>query len=422
MDQKGKPKELISLLDYLYNLQRLGIKIGLSHTIELLHRCGDPQKNFKSIHIAGTNGKGSTCSMVAEILIAAGYKVGVYSSPHLVKFNERIQVDGKLITDKEIILFIKKYRTDIDKIKSTFFETTTVMAFDHFYNKNIDIAVIETGLGGRLDSTNVISPVITAITSISLDHRGILGSDLESIAKEKGGIIKPGVPVVLGEQEVVVKSILSDISKTNKSKIIKQINPKNIKINNLSTSFILNNKQFIIPLIGKHQARNAALSISIINEFDPRIKAQTIQEGLRKTSWPGRLQKLNNSPDIFYDVAHNVNGINALINTLNTIYKCRPIGLFVLKADKEIEIVLKAIDGKFESLIVTGGKEYGLLEGEQLAEEFNRHRIINIKVENSFNKALDQLINYSRELNIPGVVFGSHYIAKEVFDKFRFLI
>ena len=277
-------------------------------------------------------------------------------------------------------------------------------------------------MGGRLDSTNVISPVITAITSISLDHRGILGSDLESIAKEKGGIIKPGVPVVLGEQEVVVKSILSDISKTNKSKIIKQINPKNIKINNLSTSFILNNKQFIIPLIGKHQARNAALSISIINEFDPGIKAQTIQEGLFKTYWPGRLQKLNNSPDIFYDVAHNVNGINVLINTLNTIYKCRPIGLFVLKGDKEIEIVLKAIDGKFESLIVTGGKEYGLLEGEQLAEEFNRHRIINIKVENSFNKALDQLINYSRELNIPGVVFGSHYIAKEVFDKFRFLI
>ncbi|MBT4784826.1 MAG: bifunctional folylpolyglutamate synthase/dihydrofolate synthase, partial [Candidatus Marinimicrobia bacterium] len=143
-------------LNYLYNLNRLGIKVGLSHTLKLLEICGNPHKNYRSIHVAGTNGKGSTCAMVAEILISAGYKVGVYSSPHLVRFNERIKINNVFIKNDEIALFIKNHKNAIEKIETTFFETTTAMAFKHFAENNIDVAVIETGLGGRLDSTNVI--------------------------------------------------------------------------------------------------------------------------------------------------------------------------------------------------------------------------------------------------------------------------
>ena len=267
MIELNNSRQINSQLNYLYNLNRLGIKVGLSHTLELLEKCGNPHKNYRSIHVAGTNGKGSTCSMVAEILVAAGYKVGVYSSPHLVNFNERIKINNVFISDEDIGLFIKNYKNDIERIESTFFETTTAMAFKYFDEKNIDVAVIETGLGGRLDSTNVLSPEITAITPISLDHREVLGPDIDTITKEKGGIIKPEIPVVLAKQEKVSFLILQKISRSKNSKIITQKNPKNIKITEEGTAFIIKNKLFKTPLIGEHQAFNAALSIKIINHF-----------------------------------------------------------------------------------------------------------------------------------------------------------
>ena len=277
-------RKINSQLNYLYNLNRLGIKVGLSHTLELLEKCGNPHKYYKSIHVAGTNGKGSTCSMVAQILICAGYKVGVYSSPHLVRFNERIKINNVFITDDDISLFIKNHKNDIERIKSTFFETTTAMAFKHFAENNIDVAVIETGLGGRLDSTNVISPSITAITPISLDHREILGPNIETITKEKGGIIKPGIPVILAKQEKVSFSILEKISRSKNSKIISQEIPQNIKIGEEGTAFKIKKKFFKTPLIGGHQALNAALSIEIINHFDPNINNKIIQKGLDRTT------------------------------------------------------------------------------------------------------------------------------------------
>ena len=411
-----------SQLNYLYNLQRLGIKVGLSHTLELLKRCGNPHKHYKSIHVAGTNGKGSTCSMVAEILIKAGYKVGVYSSPHLVRFNERIKINNTFIKDDEITSFIKYHKNDIEIIKATFFETTTAMAFKHFAENNIEVAVIETGLGGRLDSTNVISPIITAITPISMDHREILGPDIETITKEKGGIIKPNVPVVLGKQEEISASILRKISRSKNSSILSQEYPQNIIVSEQGTSFKIKNESFRTPLIGHHQAFNAALSIAIINQFDSKINSKIIQKGLDKTTWPGRLQRMSIKPPIFYDVAHNAKGIDAMLKTITSLYNCSPIGLITLKSDKEINMIAKATNGKFKSLIISGSKKNGLLNGSELAQSFNDLKVSNYCVENSFLQALDDLVKISKELEAPGVIFGSHYIAKEVFDKFGFLI
>ena len=172
------------VLKELFALQRLGIKEGLEHTEELLDNIGNPHSNLKFIHVAGTNGKGSTCAILNKILIEHRMIVGLYTSPHLVRFNERIQVNNEKISDADIVLFMNKYIQQIKNIKTTFFETTTAMAFDYFNNKSVDIAIIETGLGGRLDSTNVISPAVCGISSVSLDHMDILGGTIQKIAKE----------------------------------------------------------------------------------------------------------------------------------------------------------------------------------------------------------------------------------------------
>ena len=422
MPQLSSSTDFTDLLDYLYNLQRLGIKVGLSHTIELLKRCGNPQDTFQSIHVAGTNGKGSTCAMTAAILMAAGYKVGMYSSPHLICFNERIRINDNLITNEQIISFVKDYKQDIDEIKSTFFETTTAMAFQHFSNHKVDVAVIETGLGGRLDSTNIINPTVTAITPISMDHREILGDNIQKIAKEKGGIIKPRVPLVLGPQEDSVNSILFDIATRNESKKIKQVIPNDIKFDASGTVFYYENSRFKTQLIGEHQAFNAALSIAIVSEFNSKINPETIQKGLDTTHWPGRLQKLSDSPSLFYDVAHNSEGINSILSTIHTIYKCKPVGLFVMKGHKETEMIASAIKGRFELLIISGGENYGLMTASQLAKALKENGIDDFTIENSIINAMTQFSNNSKKMNMPGVIFGSHYIAKEVFDKFGFLV
>ena len=183
-----------TILEELYSLQRLGIKIGLEHTFQLLDQIGNPHKKLRLIHVAGTNGKGSTCSILTKILIDHGLKVGLYTSPHLIKFNERIQINNCQISDEYIATFFNENRTKINNIEATFFETTTAMAFNYFQDQAVDYAVIETGIGGRLDSTNVITPKVCGITSISLDHMEILGETIEKIAIEKAGMIKEKVP------------------------------------------------------------------------------------------------------------------------------------------------------------------------------------------------------------------------------------
>ena len=217
-------------LDLLYSLERLGIKMGLEHTEQLLDSMGNPHKRLKFIHIAGTNGKGSTSAHIESVLRSVGKKVGVYTSPHLIKFNERIKVNGVSITDLAINLFLEKNWASIKKINSTFFETTTAMAFDFFYTKEVDIAIIETGLGGRLDSTNIIKPILSVITSVSMDHMEILGKTLEEISFEKAGIIKEGIPLITSRKSKKVNKVLSEKIKGKNTKMIFSKDPIEIKI------------------------------------------------------------------------------------------------------------------------------------------------------------------------------------------------
>ena len=413
-------KKIDEILSYLFDLNRFGIKVGLDHTVELLNRCENPQNNFQSIHIAGTNGKGSICSMVSSILMAAGYKVGLYSSPHLINFNERIRINNICITNNEIVSFIQKKRKDIDEIRATFFETTTAMAFDHFSFNEIDIAIVETGLGGRLDATNVINPIITAITSISLDHIDILGDDIVKIAKEKAGIIKKGIPVVISPQKKSVKSILLKTAIKCNSAVTQINEPPNVSYNKNGTIFKYKNTLYSIPLIGKFQALNALLAIAIVEKINNKITDDTIQKGLSKTIWPGRLQRMSESYPIYYDVAHNQEGICLMLETMKSLYSQKPIGLFVMKGDKELNLISNVLKNKFHTLIVSGGRKFGLLNAYELSKNLNNYNFDEFCVNNDFDKALVDIIELAKQTNKPVIIFGSHYIAKPIFDKFGF--
>ena len=397
----------------------MGIKEGLGHTLDLLMSCGNPHHQLRTIHIAGTNGKGSTSSMLASILRSAGYRVGLYTSPHLIKFNERITINEQLISDDEIILFLDKYHDEIDRIQSTFFETTTVMALNYFYQKKVDIAIIEVGLGGRLDSTNVISPQITAITPISLDHQHILGNDILKIAKEKSGIIKRNTPLVLSNQDQEVHSCIHNIAEKMNSSVIDIGNISDINLTSSGTEFKSKWGKFNSPLIGYHQSQNSTTAIAIAKTFDSKINKQTIQDGLNQTKWKGRLQKISNNLPIYYDVAHNAKGINVTIESIVSIYNSLPHIVISVKGDKDIELISNALIDQYKSLIITGSKQLDLMSANQLFKYFKKNsNHMNIQMVGPLESSFDILIDRVKSSHSPGIIMGSHYLAKAVFDKF----
>ena len=390
--------------------------MGLNHTLSLLKFLKNPQDKFKTIHVAGTNGKGSTAAIIYNILIANGYKVGLYTSPHLINFNERIRVNGVTITDEEIISFMKHVEPAVNEIKSTFFEVTTAMAFYHFNNNDVDIAIIETGLGGRLDSTNVVNPSLTVMTPISLDHRDILGDTIEKIAKEKAGIIKKGVPLVTVNQVNNVSKILEKRVKKKESVMHICPNPESVKLSSDGTSFEVNGNNFNTSLIGKHQAQNATLAIATINLFNSDIPYEIIDKGLRNVYWPGRLQLV--SDKIYYDVAHNEDGIKSVLNNLKRMFPTSKLyGLLCLKGDKEIDCIAESIKSQFEMLFVSTSKDGLLMEPERLSRELH-----NLKVDNFPSSDISSSISKIKELRKPDgviLIFGSHYIANEIFSEFE---
>ena len=381
--------------------------------------CGNPHHQLRTIHIAGTNGKGSTSSMLASILRSAGYRVGLYTSPHLIRFNERITINEQLISDDEIILFLDKYHDEIDRIQSTFFETTTVMALNYFYQKKVDIAIIEVGLGGRLDSTNVISPQITAITPISLDHQHILGNDILKIAKEKSGIIKRNTPLVLSNQDQEVHSCIHNIAEKMNSSVIDIGNISDINLTSSGTEFKSKWGKFNSPLIGYHQSQNSTTAIAIAKTFDSKINKQTIQDGLNQTKWKGRLQKISNKLPIYYDVAHNAKGINVTIESIVSIYNSLPHIVISIKGDKDIELISNALIDQYKSLIITGSKQLDLMSANQLFKYFKKNsNHMNIQMVDPLENSFDILIDRVKSSHNPGIIMGSHYLAKAVFDKF----
>ena len=306
-------------IEYLYNLQKYSIKFGLSKTSNLMKAFGNPHKDRKYIHIAGTNGKGSVATFVASILKHAGIKVGFYSSPHLVRFTERFRINDKEISREKAAGLIDELKgAVVSKSPPTFFEATTAMAFLYFARENTDIDIMEVGMGGHLDATNIITPLISVITNISMEHQFFLGSRLLDIAGEKGGIIKEGVDLVTGATQPSVISLFKSICRGKRAPMWRA----GTDISYLTTDYGFHYKgikrrfnRLQLGLKGKFQVRNAALALAVIELLEKkgfRISSGDIQEGLKNSAWPGRMQIVAENPTVLLDGAHNPAAIRAL--------------------------------------------------------------------------------------------------------------
>ncbi|WP_316848536.1 folylpolyglutamate synthase/dihydrofolate synthase family protein [Pedobacter psychrodurus] len=351
-------------LDFLYSKLPMFTRVGasafkkdLTNTIILCEALNNPQDKFKSIHVAGTNGKGSTSHMLAAVLQAQGYKTGLYTSPHLKDFRERIRINGKMMGKTEVVSFVKEQQQLIIKTEPSFFEVTVAMAFDHFAKHQVDVAVIEVGLGGRLDSTNIITPQISVITNISLDHMNMLGNTLAEIAGEKAGIIKKNIPVVIGETQTQSAPVFINKAKEEHAPIIfadAVLKAQDFKIRNtkLSLSVYQNGKikykNMQSDLTGVYQHKNILTvleTLAVLNEkTDIKTDQEAIYKGLsqvkKQTGLQGRWQTLGKNPLVICDTGHNEAGISEVIKNINqTPYQNLHI-VFGMVNDKDISKVL----------------------------------------------------------------------------------
>jgi dihydrofolate synthase / folylpolyglutamate synthase len=351
-------------LNKLYSLHAFGVKLGLENISNFLELLDNPQKKFKAIHIAGSNGKGSTASFIASILMELGYKTGLYTSPHFIRFNERVRINNTEIPDTFISKFLNEWFHHIEKNKITFFEATTAMAFAYFAESKLDFAVIETGLGGRLDATNVLSPICEVITSISYEHTEILGNTLEQIAYEKGEIIKINTKVFIGNLPPATESVIRKKCEQTGSELFKvedyikkNVNEKNNSVNLSFGNLHLNDKN--VPLKGIYQKYNAALASLTINKTLDVNDFTSIEKGVKNvvknTSIKGRFEFYKNNPDIIFDSSHNPESILNFINEFSKIsgkYKNKSL-LYGAMKDKAIEEILKIMKDKFDDVYIT---------------------------------------------------------------------
>ena len=402
-------------LEFLYGLHNRGIKLGLKNINSFLKICGDPHKKIKTIHLAGTNGKGSTSSIIAKILQNNGYKVGLYTSPHLINFNERIRIDGIPISDEKIIKFIESHKQTLIDSSITFFEATTALAFQHFADQKVDIAIVETGLGGRLDSTNVLTPIQTIITEIHYDHTHILGESIEEITTEKCGIFKDKTP------SITVNSDSRAIETIKEQALLKNVEVSFIKKENIvvksqqqkSISFCYKDEEFTLPQAGSYQAQNAIMAIKTCQNNFNHLTNENIQLALDQWYWPARMQIMKDN--FFYDVAHNRNGVEILTKDLKEIYNKKPLGIVVLKNDKINPELVEMFNQSFEKLIISTIPSKDILNKEGIMKN---PLLKNFEFVENLNDALTDV----NKIEYAGgkIVFGSHYIAKEVYNFFDF--
>ena len=358
-------KDYINCLKAMYGLRRFGIKLGLSTIKRILKELGNPQDHFGCIHVAGTNGKGSISSGIASILNAAGYRTGLYTSPHLVTFNERISINDRHISDAGVVTAHEAVKNvHHGSREPTFFEFATAMALYDFDREGVDWAVIETGMGGRLDATNIVKPEVSIISNLSLEHQDYLGNTLAQIAAEKGGIIKKGVPVVTGVRQPGALSILNDIAAKKSAPVYRQ--GKDFRVRRKSggtfTFFGIHDQwsNMKTSLMGRHQIDNAALSLAaceLLNHAGVSISEQDCRQGLADLRWPGRLEIVSESPRIILDGAHNLVAARNLAAFLAQETNQRPITMVIgILDDKPYEAMLSALIPVTQKVILTRPK------------------------------------------------------------------
>ncbi len=405
-------------LEKLYSMHQFGIKLGLDNISRLLAYIGDPQKKIKSIHIAGSNGKGSTASFTASVLMQSGFKTALYTSPHYIRFNERIKINGVQIDDEYIANFVDEIWDYIEDNEPTFFEVTTALAFKYFAEKNVDYAVIETGLGGRLDATNVLNPLVSIITTIGLEHTNILGETIELIAAEKGGIIKNNVPVVIGQMPIEAENVLEAIAQNRNSEImkfsgvVKEFND-HLRIRIGKEVF----KLYSLPLAGYHQKRNAALAVLSIKKIFPRISASAIFDGIKNSvsniGIQGKYEVYSQFPKVVFDSAHNADGIKSFIDIFEGEYKNfdEKILIFGVMRDKNIKLMLNSIRNYFDRFYFTNVSYERAATADELIRIANELNINADKLENPSSFINSFLQNKSNNFL---AVIGSIYLLGDI--------
>jgi len=369
-------------LNWLYGFEKFGIKLGLERINHIAEKLGNPQNNYKIIHVAGTNGKGSVCKFLASILTSGGYKVGIYLSPHLQRFSERIVVDNKEISDDEFVSLVDKIKPIVDEmIKNdntpTFFEIVTAIAFQYFSDKGVDFAVIEVGLGGKYDATNIVSPMVSVITNITLEHTDILGKTIKDIALQKAGIIKDNVAVVTaakGDALKVIKNVAEE-----RSAPVYVIDEKKWKRTYCDTE----GQKFVIKgdltdysvktsMLGKHQGENIALAVISIENLQMNgvyIPETSIIDGVAKATNPGRLEIVKHEPLVLLDGAHNPDGMRTLRTTLDEDFDYDKLILILgILSDKDIASMLSIIVPVAHTIIVTKSHNSRACEPSKLKE------------------------------------------------------
>ena len=383
---------------------KTAFKKDLSNTLKLAEHLNNPENKFKSVHVAGTNGKGSTSHILASVLQEAGYKVGLYTSPHLKDFRERIKINGQEVSKHFVIGFIKRNKDFFEANKLSFFEMTVGMAFDYFAKQNIDIAVVEVGLGGRLDSTNIVIPEVSIITNIGLDHTQFLGDTLEAIAFEKGGIIKPNIPVVIGETQKETAPVFKSLAKSCDSEIL--------------FADQLVSEVYKSDLMGSYQSKNIKTVIQTVKQLQGKgfkISKKNIKQGLLKvvknTGLLGRWQILKERPKVVCDTGHNREGLIYVMQQLsNETFESLHI-VFGVVNDKDLRYILDLLPKKATYYFCKPNIPRGL-DAEELQQTFSSYKLKG-RAYKSVNEAYNSALNNARKDDFI-YVGGSTFVVAEI--------
>ena len=398
-----------STIDYLFNqlanYQKVGAKAykpGLDAINNLLNLLNNPHQDLKTIHLAGTNGKGSTSHILASILIENGYKVGLFTSPHIKDFRERIKINGELISEKSVVDFVTEYKTVFDELNPSFFEICTAMAFTIFKKQNCDIAIIETGLGGRLDSTNVISPELSLITNIGIDHTNFLGTTLKEIATEKAGIIKPNTPIVIGEFNEITFDVFKQKAKENNSQLFLTNQESNHKTD----------------LLGQFQQKNISLALESIKNLKQKgwyIDDEKTKNALTRvkanTNFIGRLDQISDNPRVIIDASHNLDGIKNLFKEIDLLKFKNLHCIYGTSSDKDVEEIMEVFPSNASYYLTEFSSERSM-KVERLEKNAKNNNLKYSSYSNS-KLALDTAKQCSTKQDLI-IVFGSFYILEKI--------
>lgn len=412
-------------LRYIHSMPRSNAQAGLDHTRALLAEIGDPQRAYRCIHVAGTNGKGSFCAMSDAILRAAGYRVGLYTSPYVKDFAERIRVCGENIASEDLAEVTAFVRAAADRMETppSEFELITVIAFEYFRRQRVDVVVLEVGLGGRLDPTNVIEdPLLSVITGIGFDHMAQLGNTLQAIAAEKAGIVKPGCPVLFGSVGDSVGRMLATVSSAMRAPF-RTVDLSRLRVTETSldgTTFSFGDLlELHLPLLGTYQPQNAALvltAMEMLNETSElKISEQAIRQGLAHTVWRARFERLRTDPVVLFDGAHNPQGISAAVKSVQNYFPDEKVlVLSCVMADKDFDGMiegLKSIAQRAYTAVPNGSAR--ALPAAEYAEHFCAHGIA-AQAFDSVSSALRVALDDAQREGLPLICLGSLYLYRDI--------